>query len=221
MIHPSAYARFALTCPPSSESRLGLIAPNKPNLPPPTGKGADGQGCKCCRRWGRARKTKPIPSERHEWQVLCRKRVMRNWTRHRPLQNKANLHRSVKFEVSSVKVENPASSPSSLPTSNFTLQTSDGPLAGPVVQTNPICRHGQGWTRAGEVARGAVAWARCAKQTQFVPHRVEMDLQSAPHAGHTPLALIRDCLLPGGFGTIWPQVPHRTRCARLSGKPAS
>jgi hypothetical protein len=35
------------------------------------------------------------------------------------------------------------------------------------VQTKPICRHGQEWSRAGEGAGGAVARARCAKRTQF------------------------------------------------------
>jgi hypothetical protein len=47
------------------------------------------------------------------------------------------------------------------------------PLAGPGVQTKPICRHGQRQARAGEVTSGAVARAYCAKQTQFVPHRPE------------------------------------------------
>jgi hypothetical protein len=216
MIHPSAYARFALTCPPSSESRLGLIAPNKPNLPPPTGKGADGQGCKCCRRWGRARQTKPIPSERHEWQVLCRKRVMRNWTRHRPLQNKANLHRSVKFEVSSVKVENPASSPSSLPTSNF-RRAAGG--AGCTNKPNLPTRTGMD---AGRRSRPRSCRLGTVRQTNPIcPAPGGNGSAIRPVCRPHPVSPNRDCLLPGGFATIWRQVPHRTRCARLSGKPAS
>jgi hypothetical protein len=45
--------------------------------------------------------------------------------------------------------------------------TAPVPPVGPVVQTKPICRHGHRWARAGEVTSGGVAWARCAKQTQF------------------------------------------------------
>jgi hypothetical protein len=41
------------------------------------------------------------------------------------------------------------------------------PSAGPVVQTNPICRQGQRSAWAGKVFGGGVAGARYAKQTQF------------------------------------------------------
>ena len=38
-----------------------------------------------------------------------------------------------------------------------------------LVQTNPICRHGRKWARAGEGTGGAVARTHCAKRTQSVP----------------------------------------------------
>lgn len=41
------------------------------------------------------------------------------------------------------------------------------PPLGPVVQTKPICAHGQRWTRAGEGVSGGIARAKCAKQTQI------------------------------------------------------
>jgi len=57
---------------------------------------------------------------------------MTNWTCKRPRPNKANWHRSLKFEGSSVKRTGPATSPPSLPISNVTLQT-------PAVRNKPNC----------------------------------------------------------------------------------
>jgi hypothetical protein len=54
---------------------------------------------------------------------------------------RADEDKSLKCEVSSLKLEGPASSVRSLPTSNFTLQTSGGTPAAPseTCKTNPIC----------------------------------------------------------------------------------
>jgi hypothetical protein len=68
-------------------------------------------------------------------------------------RDKANWGGSVRPEVSSSR---PAEQASSLPTSNFTLETPDAPPSGLVVQTNPIWRNPAG-----------IREVDCAKQTQF------------------------------------------------------
>ena len=72
----------------------------------------------------RAKQTQFVPSL-CEGQVPCGKGVMSNWGSKGPRKNKANLHRSVKWQVAGVKWERPASS---LATSDFTVPTSAEPL---------------------------------------------------------------------------------------------
>jgi hypothetical protein len=54
-----------------------------------------------------------------------------------------------------------------------TGEVAGGLDAGTAGTNEANCRHGQRWTRAGEDARGGVAGADCAKQTQFTPPRPE------------------------------------------------
>jgi hypothetical protein len=58
------------------------------------------------------------------------------------VQNEANARRSVEYEVSSVKLENPASSLPSLPASNFTLPTSNEPPPRRQCEPDSCCLRG-------------------------------------------------------------------------------
>jgi hypothetical protein len=101
---------------------------------------------------------------------------MTNSTRKRHRPNKANWHRGFKFEGSSVKRTGPATSPSGLATSNFTLRTPAVRNKANLPGTDRNSRrptgleakrsqfpHGEQWAKAAS----AVSGAHRAKRSQF------------------------------------------------------
>lgn len=88
---PGPILRNEPNSPSAGQARLGTVAPNKANLPPDARKWARSKGpglednsakrSQFCRRLGgrcrgQSRRTKPIPGEQNEWQVLCVTGVM-------------------------------------------------------------------------------------------------------------------------------------------------
>ena len=155
----------------------------KPICPALARRGAGRQDRNRCRRWGRVCETNPIAPEWRDGQVLYGKRVMTNLARQRLRKNKASLHRSVKFEVSSSKSENRASSPSSLMTSDFRwavewLQCERAEDAGASAPNKANLATGLGEVRQDARAAGGISCTnkanladrnrdRRAKQSQF------------------------------------------------------